>query len=116
MISFDSNMKLHYLGFLVGSIASAALVTFKYNKINSLGIAPIYRSWRLLPDGEEVIPAKKITRPFFEESDKLEATKLNGDVDFYEPQSDVTFDEGKTLTLSGEFNACNKISHRSDIG
>lgn len=95
-------MKLHSLGFLVGSIASGFLVSFRYNAINSLQISPAYVSWRLLPDGETVFPAKRVSHPIYDESDRLEATKYDGHVDFYEPQSDQTFDEGNTLTLTGE--------------
>lgn len=107
-------MKLHCLAFLVGSIASAATVSFRYNSINALALSPAYRSWRLFPEGEEVFPGKRITRPIYDDSFRLEATRLNGHVDFYEPQSDETFDEGNQLTLSGEFNARN--DHRIGSG
>ena len=114
-------MKFQYLGYLAGSIASAtaATVSFRANPINALAISSVYISWELIPGGDVEFPAKKITRPNFDDATLLQATKFTGEVDVYEPQSDESFAPGQTLTLSGKFQ-CNAnakyLNLGSDIG
>lgn len=110
-------MKLQYLGYLAGSIASAAaaIVSFRANQINALEISPIYISWELIPNGEVNFPAKRITPPVYDDAQLLQATRFGGEVDVYVPQSDAAFDGGKLLTLSGKFQ-CNANARYLDLG
>lgn len=100
-------MRLHSLAFLVGSLASAATVSFRANRINSLQISVAYVTWQLVPDGDVNFPAKKITDPIYDDAALLQATKFDGQIDIYQPQSDATFSPGQILTLKGEFNLAN---------
>lgn len=97
-------MKLYSLALFVGSLASAATVSFRANRINSLQISVAYISWQFVPNGEVEFPAKKVTHPIYDDATILEATKFDGNIDIYQAQSDVTFSPGQTLTLKGDFD------------
>lgn len=95
-------MKLHFLALFVGSLAYGATVAFRANKIDARGISPIYISWQLVPGGDTEFPAKKITRPQYDDASLLEATRFGGEVDVYQPQADASFGPGQQVTLTGE--------------
>ena len=94
-------MKLHFLALFVGSLAYGATVSFRANQIDARNISPIYSSWQLVPGGDVEFPARKVTRPQYDDATLLQANRFGGEVDIYEPQTDASFGPGQKLTLTG---------------
>ena len=78
-------------------------VSFRSNPINAFAISAGYESWELVPDATVIVPARRVTHPVYTDAFRLQATGFGGRTDVYEPQSDHAFEDGRTLTLSGEY-------------